>query len=94
MVKPKPVPDDKSDYIGMWLGGPITFEVRPDGILFYEKTNGGTSTSLEVPITIWGNSSISAGIGPFATTFAINSPPQQIDGQWTMTVDDQILLRQ
>ncbi|MFT5684986.1 MAG: hypothetical protein ACI8RZ_005932, partial [Myxococcota bacterium] len=52
------------------------------------------NTSFNAPIQQWTDTGFSAGIGPIEQIFAINVPPAQVEGVWTMTVNNNVLTRQ
>jgi len=89
-----PVPPEKSAFIGVWTGGPITLEILSDGTLSHTEDKGSYDSKMTVPIAAWTDDTITAGAGPFERVFSVDASPHQESEQWTMTIDGQVLTRQ
>ncbi len=84
----KPLPDDKLDYAGHWLGPNVELIIFEDGSVIYEYASGGVSTSINGPIQEFTGNSFDVGFGPISSTFVVSQPPMQLfDGRWQMIVD-------
>ena len=84
----KPVPPDKSAYVGEWQTKTMYLLITQDGSVRYKRLKSGATTSVEGPLKGFVGDNFEVGVGPFATTFVVNRPPHQDDDQWKMTVDN------
>ncbi len=84
----KPVPPDKSVYVGEWREKTMYLMISRDGSVRYERLKGGMSTSLEGPLKGFSGDNFEVGIGPMAKTFVVSKPPFQDGEDWKMVVDD------
>lgn len=89
----EPVPSDKTEYVGNWEGTGMWLTITADGGMDYKRVRGGGTTSVNAPITRWGDDEIEAGVLMMTTKFKINKPPKKRKGKWTMTVDGVKLTR-
>ena len=90
----KPVPAEKSAYIGEWQRPEMYLLITADGSVKYKRLKGGATVSVDGPLQKFEGSDFSVGIGPMSTTFHVDKPPQQgKDGAWRMTVDGAELTR-
>jgi hypothetical protein len=90
----EPVPEGMKDYVGNWEGTGMSLTITADGGLAYKRVSGSGTTSVNAPITRWGDDEIEAGVAFMTTTFMIDKPPKKKKGKWTMTVDGVKLTRQ
>jgi len=84
----KPVPPEKSAYVGEWQEKTMYLLITQDGSVRYKRLKGGVSTSIDGPLKGFDGNNFEAGIGPMATTFVVSKPPYQDGGKWKMVVDD------
>jgi hypothetical protein len=84
----KPVPAEKSAYVGEWQEKTMYLLITQDGSVRYKRLKDGVSTSLEGPLKGFVGNNFEAGIGPLATTFVVSKPPYQDGEKWKMVVDD------
>lgn len=89
----KPVPPDKSAYVGEWREKTMYLMISRDGSVRYERLKGGVSTSLEGPLKGFDGDNFEVGIGPMAKTFVVGKPPYRDGADWKMVVDDVELTR-
>lgn len=89
----KPIPADKSSYIGEWRSSDMFLMIAQDGSLKYVRIKGNETTKINAPIKEFDGNNIIAGIGPATTTFVVNKPPYQEDGKWKIVVDNDLLTR-
>lgn len=89
----KPVPPEKSAYIGEWQEPAMYLLITQDGSVRYKRLKGGVSTSIDGPLKGFDGDNFEAGIGPLATTFVVNKPPYQDGEKWKMVVDDVVLTK-
>jgi len=83
----KPVPPEKSDYVGEWHEKTMTLLITQDGSVRYKRLKAGSSTSIEGPLKGFDGNNFKVGIGPISTTFVVTKPPYQDGNQWKMVVD-------
>ena len=90
----KPVPPEKSAFVGEWQRPEMYLLITADGSVRYKRLKGGASVSVEGPLQKFEGNDFSVGIGPMSTSFHVTRPPQQgKDGAWHMTVDGAELTR-
>ena len=89
----KPVPPEKSTYVGEWQEKTMYLLITQDGSVRYKRLKGGASTSVEGPLKGFVGDNFEVGIGPMATTFVVSKPPYQDGEKWKMVVDDVELLK-
>ena len=83
----KPVPAEKSAYVGEWQEKTMYLLITQDGSVSYKRIKGGVTTSVNGPLKDFDGDNFSAGIGPMSTTFVVSRPPYQDKGRWKMVVD-------
>lgn len=89
----KPVPPDKSAYVGEWQEKTMYLLITQDGSVRYKRLKAGASTSIEGPLKGFDGNNFEVGIGPVSTTFVVSKPPYQDGEKWKMVVDDVVLTR-
>lgn len=89
----KPVPPEKSAYVGEWQAQNMYLCITQEGSVRYERTEGSVTTSVEGPLKGFMGDDFEVGVGPIATTFVVSKPPHQHGDEWKMTVDDVELIR-
>lgn len=89
----KPVPAEKSAYVGEWQDKTMYLLITQDGSIRYKRLKGGVTTSIDGPLKGFAGDNFEAGIGPMATTFVVSKPPYQDGDKWKMVVDDVELTR-
>jgi hypothetical protein len=83
----KPVPSEKSAYVGEWQDRTLYLLITQDGSVRYKRLKGGASTSVEGPLKGFSGNDFEVGVGPLATTFIVSRPPYQDGERWKMVVD-------
>ncbi len=83
----KPVPPEKSGYVGEWQEKTMSLLITQDGSVRYKRLKGGSSTSVEGPLNGFDGNNFSVGVGPLSTTFVVTRPPYKDGDQWKMVVD-------
>lgn len=89
----KPVPSEKSSYVGEWQHPAMYLLLTQDGSVRYKRIQGGATTSVEGPLKGFQGDNFEVGIGPMSTTFVVTKPPHEVDGKWKMVVDGVELVR-
>jgi hypothetical protein len=89
----KPLPPDKTSYVGQWHGLGVDMLILADGSFAYKRIKAGASTSINAPIKEFDGDDFLVGIGPITTRFDVTTPPHQENGVWKMTVDGVELIR-
>ena len=91
----KPLPPERSAYVGEWQSETMALLITQDGHASYERmTSPNTSKSVSGPIQSFNGNDFVVGVGPIKTTFAVSAPPHEDQGSWKMTVDGVELTRQ
>jgi hypothetical protein len=83
----KPVPPEKSDYIGEWHEKTMHLLITQDGSVSYKRFKGGVSTSVEGPLKGFTGNNFEVGVWPISTSFVVTKPPYQDGDTWKMVVD-------
>lgn len=94
----RPVPPDKADYVGHWVGEGaelrVDLQIHQEGRVDYRKTEGRSKTTINAPIKAFRGNDFIVGVGPIETTFVVAAPPRREGERWQMTVDGLELVRQ
>ena len=83
----KPVPPEKSAYVGEWQATTMYLLIAQDGSVRYKRIKGGASTSVDGPLKGFNGDNFEVGIGPMSTRFIVSKPPYQEGDSWKMVVD-------
>jgi hypothetical protein len=89
----KPIPADKSDYVGHWIAPGMTLLITQGGQVEYKRVVNNVSTTINAPLKAFEGANLIVGVGPLSTTFVVSAIPHQEEGVWTMTVDGVVLTR-
>lgn len=90
----KPVPAEKSAYVGEWQEKTMYLMLSQDGSVVYKRIKSGATTSVNGPLKGFVGDNFEVGIGSLTTTFVVSKPPYQDEkGQWKMVVDGVTLTR-
>jgi hypothetical protein len=89
----KPVPPEKSSYVGEWQDKAMYLVITQDGSVRYKRLKGGGTTSVEGPLKGFNGNNFAVGVGPMSTTFVVSKPPYLDGGTWKMVVDDAELVK-
>jgi hypothetical protein len=84
----KPVPAEKSTYVGEWQEKTTYLLITRDGSVRYQRRKGGATVSVEAPLQAFQGNDFTVGVGPITTTFLVSKPPYREGEQWKMVVDD------
>lgn len=83
----KPVPPEKSDYVGEWQNQSMYLLISQGGTVQYRRLNDSGTVTLDGPIKDFVGNDFEVGIGPMATTFVVSKPPYRQGEDWKMVVD-------
>jgi hypothetical protein len=83
----KPVPPEKSAYVGEWQEKTMSLLITQDGTVQYQRQKSGATTSVNGPLKGFTGNDLNVGVGPMTTTFVVSKPPYQDGGHWKMVVD-------
>lgn len=83
----KPVPPEKSAYVGEWRAQAMVLLITQDGSVAYKRMKGGTTTSVNGPLRQFEGDNFVVGVPLISTTFEVSRPPYQQGGKWKMVVD-------
>jgi hypothetical protein len=87
------VPPEKSAYVGEWQEKTMYLYISQDGLVKYERVNGGSKTTLNGPLKAFIGDDFEVGVGPMSTTFVVSKPPYRDGDVWKMVVDQVELTR-
>ena len=83
----KPVPPEKSAYVGEWREKNMYLLITQDGSVRYKRQSGAASTSVDGPLKGFEGANFEVGIGPMSTKFIVTEPPHEVGSSWKMVVD-------
>ena len=83
----KPVPKEKSSYVGEWQEKAMYLLITQDGSVKYKRLKNGGTTSVDGPLKRFDGHNFEVGIGPMTTTFVVSKPPYKDGNGWKMVVD-------
>jgi hypothetical protein len=83
----KPVPPEKSSYVGEWQEKTMYLLITQDGSVRYQRLKDGVTASVEGPLKRFDGDNFEVGVGPMSTTFLVSRPPHQDGKVWKMVVD-------
>ena len=83
----KPLPAERSAYVGEWKGGAISLVIMPEGRVIYERKEGNMSKSIDAPLKEFNGDNFIVGVGFVNTEFVDSAPPHVESCAWKMTVD-------
>jgi hypothetical protein len=83
----KPVPAEKSAYVGEWQDKTMYLLITQDGSIRYKRLKGGVTNSIEAPLKGFDGNNFEVGVGPMTTIFVVSKPPYQDGEKWKMVVD-------
>jgi hypothetical protein len=89
----KPVPPEKSDYVGEWKHPTVSLLITQNGSVKYKREYGNSSKSFDAPLKAFKGNNFVVGFGPISTTFVVSKPPHKEGENWVMTVDGVQLTR-
>jgi hypothetical protein len=89
----KPLPDEKSSYVGEWGSKEMYLLILSDGSVAYQRLQNGGTTSITASLKEFVGDDFIVGFAFFTTTFDVTEPPHQVDGKWVMTVDGVKLIK-
>jgi hypothetical protein len=89
----KPLPSDRSDYVGAWSGPGIVLSISQEGRVVYRQGTDTFKKKISAPLKEFKGDNFVVGVGPAETTFVVTAPPRQVAGVWRMTVDGVELTR-
>lgn len=90
----RPIPAERSAYVGEWHGTAMAILITRDGSVAYLRLEGGVRKTIDAPLKEFQGDNFAVGIGPMSTIFVVSMAPHQEDGKWKMTVDGVELTRQ
>lgn len=88
-----PVPADKMDYVGEWQAPNMYLSITADGRVKYKRKKGSMTKSIDAPLQGFDRNDFIVGVGSLKTTFRVDKPPYEDNGQWKMIVDGVTLTR-
>jgi hypothetical protein len=83
----KPIPPERSAYVGDWRAPQMRLLITQGGRVEYERHEGSTSTKVSAPLQEFEGDNFTAGVGPMSTTFVVTAPPHRDGDKTVMTVD-------
>jgi hypothetical protein len=92
-VESVPVPPEGAAYVGEWQERSMQLIITPDGRVHYKRVVDTRTTTVNGPLKGFTANGFEVGIGFLSTTFVVNSPPRQVNGEWKLTVDGVELTR-
>jgi hypothetical protein len=88
---PKPVPAEKSAYVGDWQAKTMRLHIFQNGKVVYKREQPGKNISLDIELVRFNGDNFDAGVdmgfAKASSTFVVNKPPHREGDKWKMTVD-------
>ena len=81
------VPEDKTEYIGEWVGVGMNLTITSDGGVDYRRVSGSGSKTITAPIKAWHGNDFEVGISLISTRFVVSRTPYKDGEVWKMSVD-------
>ena len=82
------IPEDKSDYIGVWQKeGEATLVILADGLCTYRHSKDSQNISVSGPIKEFDGNDFIVGILSNSKRFTVTEPPNNDNGSWQMVVE-------
>ena len=89
----KPLPPERSDYVGDWRATTMRVLILADGTVAYKRLKQGATFSVNGPLQRFEGNNFVVGIWFLTTTFVVSEPPHEVNGKWKMVVDGVELTR-
>lgn len=84
----------KATFVGDWEGDGMSLSIGADDRVEYSRKTGGVEKSLKgASVKEFRRESFDVSLLGIKTTFKIDKPPAEVDGQWKMTIDGAELVR-
>ena len=83
----KPVPPEKSGYVGTWRGPNMSVAITQDGRVKYERNDGWIPKSLDGALQGFHSDSFDVSVYGYTTTFVVSLSPHYVGDSIRMTVD-------
>ncbi|MBV1858808.1 MAG: hypothetical protein KUG77_10380 [Nannocystaceae bacterium] len=90
---PAPLPPEKIGYAGTWEGDGVRLQISADARVSYDRKKGAGNEHTEGPIAGWVGDDFVVGVMTQKTTFAVDTPPHEDAGTWTMVVNGDTVYR-
>jgi hypothetical protein len=88
------IDDYKRQFVGRWTGDGIDLTISPTYAVAYKKDKGGSSKSVNAPITKFSKKSFEVGVFGITTTFKIDRAPYEEAGKTRVKIDGTVLTKQ
>ena len=91
----KPLPSDRTDYVGVWQdeGNNVYLRITRDGKVQYKRAQGGSTASIDAPLKGFHGNNFEVGVWLATTVFEVAEAPHPVFNKWKMTVDGVELTR-
>jgi hypothetical protein len=83
----KPVPPEKSEYVGTWKGPKMSVSITQAGEVKYERSDGWIPKSATGTLQGFNSDNFDVAVMGYTTTFIVSLPPHWVGDQKRMTVD-------
>lgn len=87
MAHAVPVPDDKDEYVGDWVGENMRLVIGKDGRIAYKRDSDGLRADVTIELKSFHSERFDAGVGFIRTTFVVSRTPYRDGSTMKMTVD-------
>ncbi|MEM6295750.1 MAG: hypothetical protein AAGA54_31045 [Myxococcota bacterium] len=91
--EPQPLPPERAEYAGTWEGDGVRLQITPEGGVTYDRKVGAGNEHVEGNIAGWKGDGFVVGAMTVKTAFEIPTPPEKVNGTWTMTVNGMTVYR-
>ena len=83
----KPVPPEKSSYVGTWKGPKMSVSITQAGNVKYERGDSWIPKSLNGALQGFSSDSFDVAVYGYTTTFVVSLSPHEVGDTIRMTVD-------
>ncbi|MGD9044617.1 MAG: hypothetical protein PVG06_12935 [Desulfobacterales bacterium] len=82
-----PIPEEKKDYVGTWVGVGFHLTITDDGAVNYRRVKGRNTKTVTGPVKSFNGDDFVVGVLFITTTFKVQHPPYMEGNEWLMVVD-------
>jgi hypothetical protein len=83
----KPVPPEKSEYVGTWKAPKMSVSITQDGQVNYQRSDGWIPKSASGTLQGFNSDNFDVAVMGYTTTFIVSLPPHPVGDDTRMTVD-------
>jgi hypothetical protein len=89
----EPAPPPSPAWVGAWEGPGMSVHIEPSGLVTIEQ-RGSSTTRVAAPAIRWDDDALVIGAFGLETTYRVDEPPYEHDGEWRMVLEGVPLVRE